>query len=115
MHAAFTAAFASEEWYMTIKKCLFRIWPLKMIFFIAHCKSWYDVKPNAQSKQCTSYCSFSHWVLQKLDPSAIDKCAVFFVPPLAIEKIRNWGIFSTQLPNLQTRAAFTAAFTSEEW
>jgi hypothetical protein len=23
---------------------------------------------------------------QKLDPSAIDKCAIVFVPPLAIEK-----------------------------
>ncbi len=27
--------------------------------------------------------------LQKLDPSAIDKCAMVFVPPLAIEKRRN--------------------------
>jgi hypothetical protein len=26
--------------------------------------------------------------LQKLDPSAIDKCAMVFVPPLAIEKRR---------------------------
>jgi hypothetical protein len=27
--------------------------------------------------------------LQKLDPSAIGKCAMVFVPPLAIEKRRN--------------------------
>jgi hypothetical protein len=27
--------------------------------------------------------------LQKLDPSAIDKCAMVFVPPLTIEKRRN--------------------------
>jgi hypothetical protein len=50
--------------------------------------------------------------LQKLD--AIDKCAMVFVPPLAIEKRRNLGNFLTPLRNLQTRAAFTAAFTSEE-
>jgi hypothetical protein len=49
---------------------------------------------------------------QKLDPSAMDKCAMVFVPPLAIEKRRNWGVFFTPLLNLQTRAAFTAAFTS---
>jgi hypothetical protein len=28
--------------------------------------------------------------LQKLDPSAIDKCAMVFVPPVAIEKRRNF-------------------------
>ncbi len=51
--------------------------------------------------------------LQKLDPSAIDKCAMVFVPPLASEKRRNWGVFLTPLRNLQTRAAFMEAFTSE--
>ncbi len=30
--------------------------------------------------------------VQKLD-SAMDKCAMVFVPPLSIEKIRNWGVF----------------------
>ncbi len=33
--AAFIAPFTSEKWKMTIEKCLFRLWPLKMIFFIA--------------------------------------------------------------------------------
>jgi hypothetical protein len=41
--------------------------------------------------------------LQKLDPSAIDKCAMVFVPPLACEKRRNWGVF------LNTIAQFTNA------
>ncbi len=52
--------------------------------------------------------------LQKLDPSAIDKLAMVFVPPLAIEKRRNWGILLTPLHNLKTRAAFIVAFTSED-
>jgi hypothetical protein len=52
--------------------------------------------------------------LQKLDPSAIDKCATVFVPPLACEKRRNGGVFLTPLRNLQTRAEFIAPFTSEE-
>jgi hypothetical protein len=42
--------------------------------------------------------------LQKLDRSAIDKCAMVFVPPLAIEKRRNWGVLLTPLRNLQTRS-----------
>ncbi len=41
--------------------------------------------------------------LQKLDPAAIDKCAVVFVPPLAIKKRRNWGVF------VNTIAQFTHA------
>jgi hypothetical protein len=41
--------------------------------------------------------------LQKLDPSAIDKCAMVFVPPL-LKPLRN----------LQMRQSFIAAFTSEE-
>ncbi len=53
--------------------------------------------------------------LQKLDPSAIDKCAMAFGRPLAIEKRRNWGLLLTTLRNLQTGAAFIAAFNSEEW
>jgi hypothetical protein len=32
----FTAAFTSEKRWMTIKKSLFRIWPLILNFFIAH-------------------------------------------------------------------------------
>ncbi len=52
--------------------------------------------------------------LQKLDPSAIDKCAMAFVPPLAIEKRRNCGVLSTLLRNLQMCAAFIAALTSEK-
>ena len=67
--------------------------------------------------------------LQKLYPSAIDKCAVVFVPPLACEKRRNigalgpplaienrrnWGVFLTPVRNLQTRAAFIAPFTIVE-
>jgi hypothetical protein len=51
---------------------------------------------------------------QKLDPSAIDKCAMVFDSPLASEKIKNLGVFLTPLRNLQMRAAFVAAFTSEE-
>ncbi len=42
---------------------------------------------------------------------AIDKCAMAFVPPLAIEKRRN---LLTLLRNLQTLAAFIAALTSEK-
>ncbi len=54
--------------------------------------------------------------VQKLHPSAIDKCAIMvFVPALANEKRRNWGVSITPLSNLQMRAAFIAAFTSEEW
>jgi hypothetical protein len=52
--------------------------------------------------------------VQKLDPSTIDKCAMVFVPPLAIEKKRNCGVLLTPLRNLQTRAAFIAAFSSQE-
>jgi hypothetical protein len=52
--------------------------------------------------------------LQKLYPSAIDKCAMVFVPPLACEKRRNIGVFLTPVRNLQTRAAFIAPFTSVE-
>jgi hypothetical protein len=52
--------------------------------------------------------------LQKLDPSAIDECAMVFVPPLAIGKRRNLGVLLAPLHNLQTRAVFIAAFTSEE-
>jgi hypothetical protein len=52
--------------------------------------------------------------LQKLDPYAIDKCAMAFVPPFAIEKSRNRGILLTPLRNLQTPAAFIATFTSLE-
>jgi hypothetical protein len=37
-----------------------------------------------------------------------------FVPPLASEKRRNLDVFLTPLRNLQTGAAFIAAFTSEE-
>jgi hypothetical protein len=33
--------------------------------------------------------------LQKLYPSAIDKCAMVFVPSLACEKRRNIGVFLT--------------------
>jgi hypothetical protein len=53
--------------------------------------------------------------LQKLDPYAIDKCAMVFVPPLAIKKRRNGSVLVAPLHNLQTHAAFIAAFTSEEW
>ncbi len=52
--------------------------------------------------------------LQNLDLSAIDKCAMVFVPPKAFEKRRNWDVLLTSLHNLQTCAAFKAAFTSEE-
>jgi hypothetical protein len=37
-----------------------------------------------------------------------------FVQPLANEKRRNCGVFLTPLRNLQMRAAFIAALTSEE-
>ncbi len=37
-----------------------------------------------------------------------------FVPPLAVEKWRNWGVLLTLLRNLQMRGAFIAAFTSEK-
>jgi hypothetical protein len=53
--------------------------------------------------------------LQTLYPSAIDKCAMVFVPPLAFEKIRNIGVFLKPVRNLQTRASFIAPFTSVEY
>ncbi len=53
--------------------------------------------------------------LQKLYPSAIDKCAMAFIPPLACEKRRNIGVFLTPVHNLQTLAAFIAPFTIVEW
>jgi len=52
--------------------------------------------------------------LQKLDPSAIDKCAMVFVSPLASEKRENFGVFLTPLHNLQRHPAFIVPFTSEE-
>jgi hypothetical protein len=52
--------------------------------------------------------------LQKLYPSAIEKCAMVFFPPLACEKRRIIGVFLTPVRNLQTRAAFIAPFTIEE-
>ncbi len=52
--------------------------------------------------------------LQKLDPNAIDKCAVVFVPPLAIKKKRNWGVFVNTIAQFTNGATFIAAFTSEE-
>jgi hypothetical protein len=51
--------------------------------------------------------------LFKLQKLAIDKCAMAFVPPLAIEKRRNCGVLLTLLRNLKTLAAFIAALTSE--
>ncbi len=48
----------------------------------------------------------------------LDSCGDFHFahgPPLGIENRRNWGVFLTPLRNLQTRAAFIAPFTSEEW
>ena len=52
--------------------------------------------------------------LQKPDPSAIDKCAMVLVPPLAIEKRKNLGVLLPPLRNLQTHQAVIAAFTGEE-
>jgi hypothetical protein len=46
--------------------------------------------------------------LQKLDPSAIDKCAMNFVPPLACEKEEIEALFLTPLRNLQTRSVSIA-------
>ncbi len=37
-----------------------------------------------------------------------------FIPPLAVEKCRNWGVLLTPLRNLQMRKAFIAALTSEK-
>ncbi len=46
----------------------------------------------------------------QLDPSAIDKCAMVFVPPLASEKRRNWDILLTPLRNLQTCSIFSGFY-----
>ncbi len=40
--------------------------------------------------------------LQKLDPSAIDKCAVVFVQPLAIEKLRRFVNTIAQFTNARS-------------
>jgi hypothetical protein len=51
----------------------------------------------------------------KTHPSAIDKWAMVFVPPLTCEEKKNRGILFTQLRNLKMcAAAFIASFTSEE-
>jgi hypothetical protein len=63
--------------------------------------------------------------LQKLNPSPIYKCAMVFVPPLEIGKLRNGGGFFNTivhwsmpvrqfLRNLQTRGDIIVAFTSEK-
>jgi hypothetical protein len=52
--------------------------------------------------------------LQKLDPSAINKCAMVIDPPLTYEKKKKLRDFLTPFCNLQTRAAFIVAFTIEE-
>jgi hypothetical protein len=52
--------------------------------------------------------------LQKVDPSAIAKCAMVFVPPLAVEKEETEAFFLTPLHNLQMCKAFIPAFTSEK-
>jgi hypothetical protein len=45
----------------------------------------------------------------------LDSCGEYSLrTPLAIEKRKNCGVFLTPLRNLQTRAAFMAAFTREE-
>jgi hypothetical protein len=43
--------------------------------------------------------------LQKLDPSAIDKCAMVFVPPLTIKKEEIEVFYNTigQLRNVRSR------------
>jgi hypothetical protein len=51
---AFITAFTSEKREMTIKKSLFRHWPLLQNFFIVYFPSLYDVKPKARA----SYCAF---------------------------------------------------------
>jgi hypothetical protein len=43
-----------------------------------------------------------------------DKCAMAFVPHLAVEKEEIEGVLLTPLCILQMRLAFTAAFTSEK-
>ncbi len=54
--------------------------------------------------------------LSKLNhPSATDKCAMVFVPPLAIENEEIEAIFLTSLRNLQMRGAFIMVFTSENY
>jgi hypothetical protein len=45
--------------------------------------------------------------LQKLHPSAIDKCAMVFVRSLAVEKKEIEGV-------LQMRGAFVVAFTNQK-
>jgi hypothetical protein len=62
--------------------------------------------------------------LQKLNPSAIGKCAMVFVPPLAIWKMKKLRCFNTIAPwpmlvrqslyNLQRCGAFIVAFKSEK-
>jgi len=48
--------------------------------------------------------------LQNLYLSAIDKCVMVFIPPLAVEKWKSWGVLLTPLRNLQMRGAFIAAY-----
>ncbi len=74
--------------------------------FVAHLETFFSFH-NLQSKVRLSK-------LQKLYPSAIDKCAMVFVPPLAVEKLRNWGVLLTPLHNIQMGGAFITAFTSEK-
>jgi hypothetical protein len=52
--------------------------------------------------------------LFKFQKLTIDKCALAFGLPLAIEKRRNCGVLLTLLLNLQTLAAFILALTSEQ-
>ncbi len=59
MRRAFIAAFTNEKHRMTIKKSLFRNWPLIPKFFIVHL-SLYNVKPKAQSERCAPFCAFGH-------------------------------------------------------
>jgi hypothetical protein len=41
--------------------------------------------------------------LRKLNPSAIDKCAMVFVLPLSIGKLRNVGVLLTSLRHVRCR------------
>ncbi len=54
--------------------------------------------------------------LWRLNPSAIDKCAMVFVPPLAIEKWRNGGVNTiAQFTNAQSiHPGFTKWKTLDE-
>jgi hypothetical protein len=58
---AFIAAFTSEKRWMTIKKSLFRHWPLLMNFFMAYLSILLRCRRSGRDVRLTApYCAFGH-------------------------------------------------------